>query len=81
LTATTLATTTLTAIATASLGAATIALALGRCLGALLGDQLIEFAVFQHLGHGADREAKRGHGGAQLEGLLHGSGRPHFVVA
>jgi hypothetical protein len=81
LTSTTLATATLTAITTASLGAATIALALGRCLGALLGDQLIELAVFQHLGHGADREAKRCHGGAQLEGLLHGSGSAHFVVA
>jgi hypothetical protein len=81
LTTATLTTTTLAAIPAASLGAATTTLALGRCLGALLGDQLIELAVFQHLGHGADREAKRCHGGAQLEGLLHGSGRAHFVVA
>jgi hypothetical protein len=81
LTTATLTTTTLAAIPAASLGAATTTLALGRCLGALLGNQLIELAVFQHLGHGADREAKGCHGGAQLEGLLHGSGRAHFVVA
>jgi hypothetical protein len=76
-----LTTATLAAIATASLGAVTTALALGHCLGPLLGNQLVEFAVFQHLGDGADREAKGCHRGAQLEGLLNGSGCPHFIVA
>ena len=47
----------------------------------MLRHQLIELALLDQLGHGADREAERSHGGAQSEGLLHGAGGAHFVVA
>jgi hypothetical protein len=46
-----------------------------------LGYELIQLTVLQQLGHGADGEAKRGHGGAELEGVLDGPGGTHFVVA
>jgi hypothetical protein len=81
---TTLAATTLAAsaaIATPSLGASAAGIALGGRLGALLGHELIELAVVQHLGHGANREAQGCHGGTQLESFLNGSGGTHFVVA
>jgi hypothetical protein len=47
----------------------------------VLGHHLIELALFQQLSHGADRKAEGRHGGAQAEGLLHGAGCTHFVVA
>ena len=47
----------------------------------MLGKHLVELALLEQLGHGADREAQRGHGGAQAEGLLHGPGGPQLVVA
>jgi hypothetical protein len=47
----------------------------------LLGHELIQLALLEQLGHGADGQAQGGHGGAQAEGLLHGTGGTHLVVA
>jgi hypothetical protein len=47
----------------------------------VLSHQCIELPLLQQLGDGAYREPQGGHGGAQLEGLLHGAGGAQFVVA
>jgi hypothetical protein len=77
--------TTLATAFTAAIGAATatltVPLGTGTTGGPLLGYQFLELALLEQLGHGADREAQGGHGGAQAEGLLHGTGGTHLVVA
>ena len=50
-------------------------------LGALLGHQLVELAVLEHLAEGPHRKAQDRHGGAQIEGLLQRANGAHFVVA
>ena len=39
-------------------------------LGPMLGHQLIELAVLEHLADGAHREAENGNGGPEVQGLL-----------
>jgi hypothetical protein len=50
-------------------------------LGALLLDHSVKLALFEQLGGGAQGKTQGRHGGAQAEGLLHGPGCPHLVVA
>ena len=51
------------------------------CLRALLGNQFVQLAVFEHLPQGPHGKAENGNGRAQIEGFLQGAGGAHFVIA
>ena len=53
----------------------------GAGLGAVGGNDLVQLALLEQLGDGAQRQAQGRHGGAQAEGLLDGAGGTHFVIA
>ena len=50
-------------------------------LRTLLCHEFIELAILEHLAQGAEGKAENRDGGPQVEGLLQGPCRAHFVVA
>jgi hypothetical protein len=47
----------------------------------VLSDLLIELALLEQLGRGAQGHAQGSHGRTQAKGFLHGAGSSHFVLA